>query len=289
MLYPLTPARSSHVLAVSGGHRLHVDEFGVAGGVPALVLHGGPGSGCSPLLRRFFDPQRYRVICPDQRGAGLSQPRGATAHNTLADLLGDLQLLRERLGVARWLVVGGSWGATLAVAHAADAPQAVSGLLLRSAFLAREQDIDDFFRGAADDFLQQTDMDAPRARAWWRWEQAKVGVAAPEPHGEALAALVDRYRVQAHYLRQGCWLRDQPLLERAAQVPPVPTLLLHGTADRVCPPAGAQRLHAGLVGSRLRWIDGAGHEPAHPAMASAMVDALDHFARHGRFDTAQRP
>lgn len=287
-LYPLTPARCSHTLAVSGDHLLQVEEFGAADGMAALVLHGGPGSGCSPLLRRFLDPQRYRVLCLDQRGAGRSQPRGGTAHNTTADLLADLRLLRERLGIARWLVVGGSWGATLAIAHAADAPQAIAGLLLRSSFMARDEDIEAFFRGAPQDFLHG-ELDADRALAWWRWEQTMAGTAGPAPAGEALAALVDRYRVQAHYLRHGCWLREVSLLDRCALLPPVPSLLLHGVADRVCPPAGAQRVQAAIACSRLQWLEGVGHDPAHPAMAAAMAAALDHFARHGAFPQETRP
>ncbi|MDE2455631.1 MAG: alpha/beta fold hydrolase, partial [Burkholderiales bacterium] len=124
-LYPATPPRCEWQLAVDGGHRLHVREYGRADGIPAVVLHGGPGSGCSPLQPRFFDPARYRVICPDQRGAGLSQPRGSIEHNTTAHLLADLRRLREHLGLDGWLVVGGSWGATLAVAHAAAEPAAL--------------------------------------------------------------------------------------------------------------------------------------------------------------------
>lgn len=283
LLYPLTEPLRCHTLAVSGGHVLHVEEFGAADGVPALVLHGGPGSGCTPLLRRFFDPQRYRILCPDQRGAGRSQPRGQTAHNTTAELLADLRLLRQRLGIARWLVVGGSWGATLALAHAADVPEAVAGLLLRSTFLARPEDITGFFRGAPQHFHLAETVDARLALAWWQWEHTQAGTTAPEPAGEALAALIDRYRVQAHYLRHACWFDAVPVLDRCAQCPQVPTLLLHGTADRVCPPAGAQRVAARLPASRLQWIDGVGHDPTHPAMAAAMVAALDRFASHGDF------
>src|SRR5688572_6471045 len=142
----LAPYRT-HAIAVDGGHCLHVDEFGREDGVPALVLHGGPGSGISPLQRRLFDPERYRIICPDQRGSGRSTPPGETAHNTTSNLLDDLATLRSALGVSRWLVVGGSWGATLAILHAAAQPDAVSGLLLRSVFLARPADITAFFDG----------------------------------------------------------------------------------------------------------------------------------------------
>lgn len=312
-LYPEAPLLRGHALPVAGGHVLQVQEFGRADGLAAVVLHGGPGSGSSPLLRRFFDPARYRVICIDQRGAGASRPRGGTAHNRTTDLLDDLRRAREMLGLRQWLVVGGSWGATLAVAHAEAEPAAVAGLVLRASFLARREDIEWFFQGAARDHPQAWQhfaAAAPPAQrasllhwlaaqlesgpaaavaaalAWWRWEQALGGArpAAAEPAGAELAALVDRYRVQAHYLSHDCWLTAPTLLERCADVPPVPTLLLHSRADRVCRAEGALALHAHLPHSRLQWIDGAGHDPADPSMAAALVAALDRYAASGHFD-----
>lgn len=294
-LYPDTAPLAMWALEVGEGHVLYVQEHGHADGIPALVLHGGPGSGCSPLLRCFFDPQRYRVICVDQRGAGQSRPRGGTAHNDTGRLLGDLRRLRAQLGVARWLVVGGSWGATLALLHAADAPEAIAGLLLRASFLARQQDIDAFLApiGPAGTLARQFAAADTRncqalAQAWWAHEQGlATGIEPTRPPAAAeLDRLIDRYRVQSHYLAHGCWLQATPLLERCAQVPRVPTLLLHSRADRICPPDGALALHHSLPGSRLRWVAGAGHDPAHPAMASAMVEALDHWAEHGDFADA---
>jgi len=319
-LYPDLAAYRTHAWPVSNGHVLQVEESGHPDGIAALVLHGGPGSGCSPLLRRFFDPTRFRVVCVDQRGAGRSQPRGETTHNTTAHLIDDLQAVREGLGIARWLVVGGSWGAALALAYAAAHPQAVAGLLLRATFLARAGDIDGFFqytgtehaaewqrfaavapadqRQALLPFLarglaQRNDAARQLALAWWRWESAMVRAGTdapttPEPNGEALQALVDRYRVQSHYLVHRCWLDAPPLLERTALLPQVPTLLLHGRDDRVCLPEASAELHRRLPHSLLRWVVGAGHDPSHPAMAAAMVEALDHCASHGGFDDGAR-
>lgn len=312
-LYPAPPPLRTQRLPASGGHVLHVQEFGKADGLPVVVLHGGPGSGSSPLLRRFFDPARYRIICPDQRGAGASTPRGATEHNTTPDLVADLCALRRELGLQRWLVVGGSWGATLALVYAVAEPDAVPALLLRASFLARRADIDAFFQhpGVADapawqDFAAAAPsaqraallpwlaqalatgtaaQQSAAALAWWRWEQRLSGAdpAAAPPAGDALAAFVDRYRIQAHYMQQACWLESPPLLERCGALPRVPTLLLHATNDRICPPEGARALHACVPHSRLHWIDGAGHNPAHPAMARAMRAALDHYASHAEF------
>ena len=292
-----------------GEHDIHVQQSGSPVGLPAVVLHGGPGSGCSPLLPRFFDPRRYRVICVDQRGAGLSRPLGGVAQNTTVDLLADLRVLRFRLGIERWLVVGGSWGAALALAHALDAPEAVAGLLLRGLFLARASDIDGFFDGAAHgrpqawaaferralaqgvslvDLLHQSLCTADSADAtalhWWRWEQFLSGhEAAPDPDAPARAAQVARLRIQSHYLRHGCWLDKPPLLDRCAALPEVPTMLLHGRDDHICVPEAASAFHDRVPRSRLRWIDGAGHDPTHPGMIDAMVRALDSFAAHGDF------
>jgi proline iminopeptidase len=319
-LYPETQPWRTHAIEVPHGHVLHVEESGDPAGLCAVVLHGGPGSGSSPLLRRFFDPARYRVISIDQRGAGRSRPRGATAHNRTEDLLEDLRLVREQLEVPRWLVVGGSWGATLALAYAAFEPQAVAALLLRAVFLARAEDIEDFFQdttGRAPDAwvrfasavpagqrhdmlgylargLQEpttgADADLPRrlALAWWQWERTlsssqPLSNAEPQPDRETLDALVDRYRVQSHYLLHRCWLDSPPLLDRLDALPQVPTLLLHSRDDRICRPEGAQAVHERIAHGQLRWVDGAGHDPSHQAMASAMVAALDSYALHGHF------
>ena len=310
MLHPDTPPLRIHEIAVGQGHVLNVQEHGRPDGLAAVVLHGGPGSGCTPLQRRFLDPARYRIVSIDQRGAGRSRPRGGTAHNTTADLLDDLRTVREALGIPRWLVVGGSWGATLALAHAAAEPQAVSALLLRSSFLARAEDIAWFFDGAAGEQPQAwralraavpegpllprlaEELARPEgarrraaALAWARWEQALATGQRDDtvPAVVVLDALVDRYLVQSHYLLHDCWLDAPTLLERCEAVPPVPTLLLHGTADRVCRPEGALALLSALPHGELRWIEGVGHDPTHPAMAGAMVEALATYARRGRF------
>lgn len=279
-------------LPVSHGHVLHVEEAGSRDGIAALVLHGGPGSGCSPLLRRFFDPSRYRVVCVDQRGAGKSRPRGSTDHNKTALLVDDMRLVRERLGIERWLVAGGSWGAALALTYATADAHAVSALLLRAVFLAREQDIDMFFAGQSFDWAGIGRAELPERRAialaWWHHECSLSGLARqPDPpDGAALDTLVDRYLVQSHYLRHRCWLDSPPLLERCAALPRVPTLLLHGSDDRVCLPAAARELQQQLPHAQLHWAQGSGHDPTHPALVSAMVRALDGYAVNGTFGVA---
>ena len=301
-LYPEAAPLRSWRLPVSGGHELQVREWGNAAGLPALVLHGGPGSGCSPLLARFFDPARYRVICVDQRGAGASRPAGGTLHNTTADLLADLRRLRDALGIACWLVVGGSWGATLALLHALDEPGAITGLLLRGVFLAREQDLAAFFEPlawarwqpdeerlcAALDRVMQSGTpgeQAELARHWWHWEQSMDS--APATAEPPVELLLQRYRVQAHYLRHQCWLDTSPLLDRLGGLPAVPLRLLHGARDRICPPEGATELQRRWPAAQLMRIDGAGHAPTHPAMLSAMVSSLDAWAESGAFGSRE--
>jgi len=295
----------THRLPLDGGHVMHVEEHGNPAGLPVVVLHGGPGSGSSPLLRRHLDPAHYRIVCPDQRGSGLSTPTGSITHNTLADLLADLRLLRAHLRIDRWLVVGGSWGATLALMHALDAPEAVAGLLLRNVFLARPSDIHALFAGALqhDDPAwralwdeagrRQCPVTVPIAevfahgtwarqceltRHWFDWEQRLATGSTASPIDEAmLPRLVARYRVQSHYLRHCCWLDAPTLLQRCAALPAVPTLIVHGTQDALCPPEGAQAL-AQVLGAPLQWAQGAGHDPTHPAIAVAMQQALRDYA-----------
>ncbi|WHZ10246.1 MAG: Proline iminopeptidase [Burkholderiaceae bacterium] len=316
-LYPERIPYHTEWVPVTGGHTLWLQQIGSPQGIPALVLHGGPGSGCAPLLAQFFDPERYRVICMDQRGAGLSRPRGATAHNSTADLLSDLRQLRNHLEIDRWLVVGGSWGATLALAHALDCPDAVSALLLRGVFLARQIDIDAFFEGSGPNGKRYWEPEREMAahwrctlveclrrrlrsphlddslqtvRRWWRWEQQMDGMSADkELHADLLVALLYRYRVQSHYLAHCCWLDDPPLQQRCSRLPPVPVRILHGTRDAVCPPEGAKLLHDHIAHSELHWVEAAGHAPTHPAMAGAMRQALDVYAKQETFAIQRAP
>ncbi|NML44618.1 alpha/beta fold hydrolase [Ramlibacter sp. G-1-2-2] len=250
---------------------MHVEEHGNPAGLPLLLLHGGPGSGSSPALRLGVDAERYRMLCPDQRGAGQSTPRGGIEANTLAHLLADLRLLRAHLHIERWLVAGGSWGATLALLHAVDAPEAVSGLVLRNPFLARAEDMAAFFAAAGFPLPVTVDRDA--ALRWWQAEQRLAGGQPGSPPDEA--RLVDRYRVQSHFLQNRCWLRQRTLLERCAALPAIPIVIVQGSEDAICPPAGARAL-AQALGERasLRMAQGAGHDPTHPALVEAMRQAL---------------
>jgi proline iminopeptidase len=303
-LHPPTEPYDSGWLDAGEGHRLYYEQCGQPAGQPLLFLHGGPGSCCSPRHRRLFDPARHRLVLFDQRGCGRSRPLGGTAANTSAHLVADIERLRAHLGIARWQVVGGSWGAALALAYAAAHPAACSALVLRAPFLGRQSDLDWFFRDArqfapqAWDQLQRQAPPAqrhdllrwlhtglqedeahaalPYAQAWQAWEAALAGeaaAAAPDP-----VALVARYRVQGHYLVHGCFWGTAPLLARAATLSSVPATILQGRLDLVCRPQAAWELHAALPGSRLLWLDHCGHSLFEPAMATALAKAVEDSA-----------
>jgi len=318
-MFPLLEALTTGYLDVGDGHRLYFETCGNPAGVPVVVLHGGPGSGASLRLRTLYDPERFHTVLFDQRGAGRSLPAGELRANDLDALIADIERLRAHLGIASWLVSGGSWGATLALAYAASCPAAVRGLLVRSVFLAGARDLRWFFQGAAalvpqawaelaaqvlpgerGDLLaalqQQLNGDDPAqarqaALAWARYEQclAQPGpLPLADPALDDVAAqdrLVGKYRLQAHYLARQCFLGEPPLFGLVARLPPVPVAIVHGRLDWVCVPENAWRLHLAIPGSRLAWADGAGHEPFHPAMAEAWIGFLRCFAERGDFGT----
>jgi len=301
---PAAPPQSHcFFLRTRDGHRMHVRQAGPATGDPWLVLHGGPGSGCSPSMVAWFDPSRHRVVMPDQRGAGRSRPAGTLRRNTAGALLADLEQLRQALGVQRWSVVGGSWGAALALAYAARFPDAVAALVLRGAFLTGRDDIHRLFspRGGAmlrcvmargerssdararlltvSQVLQSgtTVQKLDTAGQWQRAERRMLGLGRTQPERQSWRermATVDKYRVQAHYLRRRAGLGKPALLKAAAQIGArdVPVTLLHGRADAVCRPANALRLQAVMPQARLVWVPG-GHLPA-GAMAEALRAAI---------------
>lgn len=301
---PLEPFDSGR-LNVSDGHVLYYEQCGRPDGVPLVFLHGGPGSGCSPRHRQLFDPA-YRAVLFDQRGCGRSRPRGAVQANTSAHLLGDIERLRRHLGITRWLVVGGSWGGGLALAYAAEHPTACAGLLLRAPFLGRREDLDWFFRDArqfAPDAWDALARQAPTAAhadllawlhagvhdgapaparacalAWQAWEWALLQEPGPAPAPADAGALIDKYRVQSHYLVNGCFWGERPLLTRAATLGRVPGIILQGRHDLICRPLGAWDVYAAWPGSRLRWVEGCGHSPYEPAMVAALARALRELA-----------
>lgn len=321
-LYPPIEPYASGRLDVGDGHRVYFEQCGLPTGLPVVFLHGGPGSGCSPRHRQFFDPMVFRVILFDQRGCGRSTPQGELCHNSSADLLADMEALRQHVGVSQWLVVGGSWGAGLGLAYAAAHTSACLGVLLRGIFLGRDADVDWFFGGVrqflpdawqrqlgrvmrqseADEashsgilarleatlYSRQPGQALACALAWEAWEQSvsERGYVAARTHAHDAAEgnrLLAKYRLQSRYVRQGFFWGAAGLLLRAQSLGQLPVALVHGREDWVCRPQAAWEVHASVPHSRLQWVDGAGHNPFEPDMVQTLRDALQHFAVHANF------
>lgn len=318
-----TAAFDAGWLDVGHGHHLYYEQAGAPDGIPVVLLHGGPGSGSNARQREIADPARWRIVQFDQRGSGRSAPAGETAHNHTEALIADIEALREKLGIERWLVGGGSWGASLALAYAARHRERVSGVFLRGTFLTGRDDLDWFFHGAAafapeahaaflrvvprrwhrnvvawlDRCFARSD---PRcneiAAAWQAYETVLSGDVpstssprpAVSPDSAAAARLVAKYRVQAHYLARKCFLGEAAVLRAANDLRGVPVAIVHGERDLVCRPQTAWRVHRTCAGSRLAWAVGAGHSPWHPATFALSRGALDAFAESGDFSTWPR-
>lgn len=306
---PIEPSRRGH-LEVGDGHSIYWEECGRPDGLPVIALHGGPGGGAAPAMRRFFDPRRYRILIFDQRGCGRSTPYAETRCNDTQRLLSDMELLRRQFGVEEWVVFGGSWGATLALAYARAHPERVKAMVLRGVFACTRAELDWFYRDGAnrlfpdawDRFagrltpeeqsdvlaayharLQDPDPAVRRADAieWARWESALIslhsdpGVASPDPRrADALA------RMETHYfVNDGFFERDGVLLEDVAHLADIPGVIVQGRYDMVTPPATAWRLHRAWPNSALNLVHDAGHAAGEPGTVDGLVRATDAFAR----------
>ncbi|SDG10740.1 prolyl aminopeptidase Serine peptidase. MEROPS family S33 [Limimonas halophila] len=307
-LYPPVRAARSGTLRVDATHTLYWEEAGRPDGTPAVYLHGGPGAGVAPDHRRFFDPDAYRIVLFDQRGAGRSTPLGETRANTTAHLVADIERLRAHLGIERWLVFGGSWGATLALAYAQAHPDRVRALVVRGIFLGRAHEIDWFLNGIRmvfpevwqrfADFIPAAErgdlltayhrrlMDPdpsvhmPAARAWAGYEAA-CSTLLPSP--DTVAAFTrDRLalalaRLEAHYFANGAFLDERQLLDGMAAIRDLPGAIVQGRYDMVCPMATAHQLHRAWPAASFTVVPDAGHSAMEPGTRRALVAATDGF------------
>ncbi len=299
------------MLVVSQIHTLYWEESGNPNGIPAVFVHGGPGGGTEAAHRRFFDPEHYRIILYDQRGCGKSMPYAELRENTTPDLVDDLERIRAMLGVDRWLVFGGSWGSTLAVAYAEQHPARCLALVLRGIFLLREKEIDWFYQGGCSwlfpdywqDYLapippdERHDMvgayyrrltsedDAVRlaaAKAWSIWEARTSKLVNVEElarkYGEDSFAEAFA-RIECHYfIHRGFFPRKDQLLVDAHRLHGIPGAIIQGRYDVVCPMASAWDLHQAWPESELRIIPDAGHSAFEPGILAALVEVTDAFA-----------
>lgn len=305
-LYPPIEPFRQQMLDMPGGHRVYVEQCGAPEGVPVLVLHGGPGGGCSPGMRRFFDPQHYRSVLFDQRGCGRSGPLASVENNTTWDLVADIERIRVELGIERWTVFGGSWGACLALIYAQAHPDRVEALVLRGVFTMTQGELDWFYAGGAGQFWpdqwrtfshmvppeERGDLVAAYhkrlfgadeaeqirfARAWAGWESALAvldpGISRGAPGGQYARAFS---RLENHYfINRGFLEVDGQIHRDMHRIAHIPGHIVQGRYDMVCPPHTAYRLHQVWPNSRLHMIPTAGHALSEPGITSKLLEIMN--------------
>lgn len=309
-LYPELHPYVQHSLAVGPPHLLHIEECGNPRGIPVLFVHGGPGAGCEDYHRRFFDPERYRIILFDQRGCGRSTPHASLEGNTTQALVEDIERIREHLGIDRWLLFGGSWGSTLSLVYAETHPEKVLGLILRGIFMCRQHEIRWFYQEGASRlfpeywqeylapipqaergelvqaFYQRLtgDNDVQRmaaAKAWSLWE-GKTSTLRPSEavvghFGNPYTAL-SLARIECHYFVHDSFLAPEQILRDADRLKGIPGVIVHGRYDVVCPVENAWQLHQAWPEAQLKIIQDAGHSASEPGTVDALIQATIDFA-----------
>ena len=315
-LYPPIDPFDQRMLEVGDGHRLYVEQCGRPDGIPVVVFHGGPGGGCSPAMRRYFDPDVYRIVLFDQRGCGRSRPHASVEANTTWHLVGDIELIRETLGIEKWVVFGGSWGATLGLIYAETHPDRVAYLVLRGVFLMTKAELDWFYGGGAGRFwpdvwrrftamvpeAEHDDLIAAYnkrlfsgnvveetrfARAWAGWENALASIHSEGFVGESPAEYARAFaRLENHYFTNNGFLQeDGQILRDADRLAGVPGTIVQGRYDMICPPVSAFALSERWARADLRMMGLSGHALSEPRISAELVRVMDRFCethvRHG--------
>lgn len=310
VLYPDIRNNQEYRLKVDELHTLYVEECGSPEGIPILFVHGGPGSGCNKHDRRFFDPARYRIILFDQRGAGRSSPHAELQNNTAQHLIADMEVIRKHLKVDKWMLLGGSWGATLSLIYAQAFPERVCGLILHGILLCRNKDLQWFYQKGADrifpdywrDFVsaippserhnlihafyqrligsnELAKMGA--AKAWALWE-GRCSTLRPNPnvvhHYSDLHRALSLARIAAHYFVNQGFLEADQITHNADRLTGIPGMIIHGRYDMVCPLDNATTLHELWPESELHILRDAGHSVYEPGIADALVRATNSMA-----------
>jgi len=313
-LFPPIKPYLTHSLPVSGGHTLYVEECGRREGIPVVFLHGGPGAGCEPYHRQFFDPEVYRIVLFDQRGCGRSRPHAGLQDNTTAALVADIEAIRKLLGIEKWLVFGGSWGSTLALVYAETYPERVYGLILRGIFLCRNRDIHWFYQDGASSILpdywqdyvhvipeqERENMVAAyyrrltgdnevaamaAAKAWSVWE-GRASTLLPRvsviDHFANPLTATSLARIECHYFMHDSFLENNQILQQAGLLHDIPGVIVHGRYDVVCPLEQAWLLHEAWPQANLEVIPNAGHSATEPGIVDALLRATGDFAQRLR-------
>ena len=313
-LYPPCTPYASGMLDTANIHRIYWETSGNPEGIPVLFVHGGPGSGTSPIQRQFFDPARYRIVLFDQRGSGRSTPHGELADNTTPHLVADMEALRRELGIESWLVFGGSWGSTLALAYAEAHPGRCSGLVLRGIFLCRNSEIDWFLDGIRAlfpeaqrqlaEFIPEAERHdlltayhrrlidpdpAVHQPAAWQWATFEASCSTLLPSPELVAAFgseqtaLSLSRIEAHYFVNHIFLPDNRLLANIDRIRDIPAVIVQGRYDAVCPIVSADELARAWPEARYVVVPDAGHSAFEPGVCRELVGACDRFAQTGAF------
>lgn len=304
-LYPAIKPYVKHSIAVEKPHVLYVEECGNPSGIPVVFLHGGPGAGCSPTHRCFFDPDVYRIVLFDQRGCGLSKPHAELEGNNTAALVADIEYIRDYLGIENWVVFGGSWGSTLALLYAQAHPERVIGLILRGIFLCRTKDVQWFYQDGASrifpdywqDFIEPIavkersnfvqayyqrlsgDDELARmaaAKAWSKWE---ARCASLRLSGNLVTHFADPHtalsmaRIECHYFVHDSFIEPNQILEHIDNIRHIPTMIVHGRYDVVCPVDQAFELKRAWPEAALQVVPDAGHSAFEPGIIDALISA----------------
>ncbi|SFR54322.1 proline iminopeptidase [Yoonia tamlensis] len=309
-LYPALEPFARQMLDVGDGHTVYFEQCGNPDGIPVVVLHGGPGGGCSPAMRRYFDPAVYRIVLFDQRGCGRSRPHASVTANTTWHLVADIELIRRTLGIDRWVVFGGSWGATLALIYAQAHPECVRALALRGVFLMTQPELDWFYGGGAGRFWPELwdafaslipadeqdnfvaayhkrlfsgdrAQEVKFARAWTLWENALAAMGSDGVSGEAPAEYARAFaRLENHYFVNGGFLdASQQILHSSqmAKIADIPGVIVQGRYDMICPPHAAYQLAQSWKSAQLTMVAQAGHALSEPGISAALVRSMDQF------------
>ena len=310
-LFPPIEPYNHGWLSVGDGHEIYYEESGNPSGKPCLFVHGGPGGGASPAARQFFDPDKYRIVLFDQRGCGRSKPHASIEANTTWHLIDDIELIRETLGIDRWLVFGGSWGSTLSLAYAQSHPERATELVLRGIFLLRAQELQWFYQHGASELYpdawqhylapipnaerhdlisafhsrltsEDPEVRLSAARAWSVWEASTSFLIQNEDFMAQLdepEAALAMARIECHYFVNGGFFESpNQLLEAIDRIRHIPCVIVQGRYDVVCPPTTAWALHRAWPEADFKLIANAGHSAFDPANAAALIEATNRFA-----------
>jgi len=314
-LYPELEAFSINILESDSGHSVYFEQSGNESGIPVIFFHGGPGSGCNENHRRYFNPEKYRTILFDQRGCNRSTPNGLVENNTTQDILEDIECIRKKLKIEKWLLFGGSWGATLALLYAEQYPNHVTGIILRGTFLARQCDFDWFAKSGAnkifpdywlefiscfsDDektnlvdtiyekvFSDDRNIQLEAAKTWSLWAGRVV---THSLSGEYILEiededkLINEVKIEMHYAKNKYFIMENQILENSSKIPNVPVSIIHGRKDLTCLPESSWSVHQALIdsnkkNSKLVIVSDAGHLASEPAMIDALITETDEMA-----------